>query len=311
MPQRTFLPSNDANLHPTARSRRSTLKATAALLALGSVLVGCGGDGDRKQITASGQEHLNDRKDVDVNEALSSLETEHSATISLAVYHHEEDKTFLHHANEWSYEASIVKVPIALTLLRRAVFEQRTLTEEEKALIEASINYSDNSSTTEIFRRIGTTGSGSDSEASSQSLNKTYELLGAMKTRSEGTWGNNQTWAEDYVKIMRFIVEDIHWITKTDAEYLLETMNPNDWSQLWGVGSQKDQTVFGKQVQQVSVKNGWIQDETGTWYVNSVGVIQTEDNTFSIALLSHGFNDVNIGYEVASTAMQAYFDHAG
>lgn len=88
-------------------------------------------------------------------------------------------------------------------------------------------------------------------------------------------------------------------------------MNPNDWSQLWGVGSQKGQTVFGKQVQQVSVKNGWIQDEAGTWYVNSIGVVQTEDNTFSIALLSHGFSDVNIGYEVASTAVQAYFDHAG
>lgn len=110
---------------------------------------------------------------------------------------------------------------------------------------------------------------------------------------------------------MRFIVEDIHWINKTDAEYLLETMDPHDWSQLWGVGSQKDQTAFGKQVQQVSVKNGWIQEETGTWYVNSVGVVRTEDNTFSIALLSHGFNDVNIGYEVASKAVQAYFDHAG
>lgn len=287
------------------------MRASAALLVLAPVLVACGGTDERKQITASGQEHLNDPKDVDINEALTRLETEHSATISLAVFDHNEEKTFLHHANEWSYEASIVKVPVALTLLRRAVFEERTLTEEEKALIEASISFSDNGSTSEIFRRIGTAGSGADSEASSESLNKTYELLGATMTRSEGTWGNNQTWAEDYVKIMRFIVEDIHWINKTDAEFLLEAMRPHDWSQLWGVGAQNNQTVFEKWVQQVSVKNGWIQDETGAWCVNSVGVVRTEDNTFSVALLSKGFADVNVGYEVATQAVQAYFDHAG
>lgn len=287
------------------------MRASAALLVLAPVLVACGGTDERKQITASGQEHLNDPKDVDINEALTRLETEHSATISLAVFDHNEEKTFLHHANEWSYEASIVKVPVALTLLRRAVFEERTLTEEEKALIEASISFSDNGSTSEIFRRIGTAGSGADSEASSESLNKTYELLGATMTRSEGTWGNNQTWAEDYVKIMRFIVEDIHWINKTDAEFLLEAMRPHDWSQLWGVGAKNNQTVFEKWVQQVSVKNGWIQDETGAWCVNSVGVVRTEDNTFSVALLSKGFADVNVGYEVATQAVQAYFDHAG
>lgn len=287
------------------------MRASAALLVLAPVLVACGDTEERKQITASGQEHLNDPKDVDINEALTRLETEHSATISLAVFDHNEEKTFLHHANEWSYEASIVKVPVALTLLRRAVFEERTLTEEEKALIEASISFSDNGSTSEIFRRIGTAGSGADSEASSESLNKTYELLGATMTRSEGTWGNNQTWAEDYVKIMRFIVEDIHWINKTDAEFLLEAMRPHDWSQLWGVGAQDNQTVFEKRVEQVSVKNGWIQDETGAWCVNSVGVVRTEDNTFSVALLSKGFADVNVGYEVATQAVQAYFDHAG
>lgn len=292
-------------------TRRHALTSLGALALLAPALAGCGVSKDRVQLTATGAEHTNEAHDVDINTALEELETEHGVTLSLAAYNHAEGKLFLHRGNEWTYEASVVKVPIALTLLRLAVFEQRTLTEEEKALIRGAISYSDNGSTAEIYRRFGAAGDAVDAEASAESLNKTYELLGAEMTRTEGTWGDNRTWAEDQVKIMRFIVEDIDWINHSDAEFLLEAMAPADWSQTWGVGAQENQEVFGEAVQQVSVKNGWIQETSGHWHVNSVGVVRTESNTFSLALLSKGFSDVNVGYEVASQAVQAYFDRAG
>ena len=185
----------------------------------------------------------------------------------------------------------------------------RELTDDEKALIEASITYSDNNATIESYRRFGS--DDGQSEASAESLNKTYELLGVTETRSTGTWGDNQTWAEDQVRIMRAIVDTVEWVNATDAQFLLEKMVPLGWSQTWGVGSQYGQTVLGEPVTDVSVKNGWIQEDTGEWHINSVGVVRTESTTYSIALLSKGFEGQQVGYEVASQAVQAYFDHAG
>lgn len=296
---------------PPALSRRKVCATVLSLAATAPMLASCGVAKERVQLTASGDQHTNTVDNADVNRSLSDLEAEHGVSISLAVYDHKEGELFLHRGDVWSYEASIVKVPIALTMLRRAVFEKRELDSTEKELVRASLSYSDNGSTTEIYRRIGASGATADGEASTQSLNKTYELLGAIKTRSQGTWGNNQTWAEDQVKIMRFIVEDIEWINDSDAEFVLDTMSPQDQSQTWGVGAQLNQEIQGSTVQQVAVKNGWLQDDSGAWHINSVGVVRTEDNTFSVAMLSKGFTDQNLGYEVASRAVQVYFDQAG
>lgn len=292
-----------------ATNRRQILQCIGLGLAGISMMSACGPDDEQIQPTATGGEHTNEPQDVDINVALNKLETTHGVTISLAVYNHSTNKIFLHRGDQWSYEASIVKVPISLTLLRLAAFEQRSLTEDEKALIEASITYSDNGATVEIYNRFGN-GDGT-LEASAESLNKTYELLGATQTRSAGTWGDNQTWAEDQVQIMRSIVDTVEWVNAPDAQYLLEKMVPLDWSQTWGVGALYGQTVLGAPVSDVSVKNGWIQEDTGAWHINSVGVARTESEIFSIALLSKGFADQTEGYDVASQAVQAYFDYVG
>ncbi|MDY6052181.1 MAG: serine hydrolase [Rothia sp. (in: high G+C Gram-positive bacteria)] len=290
-------------------SRRTMLAGTGLTLALSSLLVACGPAQERIQPTANGGKHTNEAQDVDINQVLSQLEAEHGITLSLAVYNHSADNLFLHRGDQWTYEASIVKVPISLTLLRLAAFEKRLLTDEEKALIEASITYSDNNATIEIYSRFGS--NKGESTASAESLNKTYELLGLTETRTAGNWGDNQTWAEDQVCIMRAIVDTVEWVNAADAQFLLEKMVPLDWSQAWGVGSQHGQLVAGEPVTDVSVKNGWIQEDTGAWHINSVGVVRTESSTYSIALLGKGFADQQVGYEVASQAVQAYFDHAG
>lgn len=289
--------------------RRTMLAGTGLTLALSTLLVACGPAEERIQPTATGDEHTNEAHEVDINQALDQLEADYGIALSLAVYNHTTGKLFLHKGDQWAYEASIVKVPISLTLLRLAAFEERELTDDEKALVEASITYSDNNATIESYRRFGS--DDGQSEASAESLNKTYELLGVTETRSTGTWGDNQTWAEDQVRIMRAIVDTVEWVNATDAQFLLEKMVPLDWSQTWGVGSQYGQTVLGEPVTDISVKNGWIQEDTGEWHINSVGVVRTESTTYSIALLSKGFKDQQVGYEVASQAVQAYFDHVG
>ncbi|WP_421083012.1 hypothetical protein [Rothia nasimurium] len=292
-------------------TRRTALKATGLGVLTLPVLAACSPSTTLgTQLTAAGEEHTNDSADHDINEALDALEVEHGITISLAVWDHASEKLFLHKGNEWTYEASIVKVPISLTLLRKTAFEQRPLTEDEKNLIEASITYSDNPSTSEIFRRIGSYDA-TDVAASSASINKTYELLGLANTQMGDTWGNNQAWAEDQLAIMRSIVDTVEWVNVSDAQFLLEKMIPLDWSQTWGIGSLHHAAPEGEEIFDISVKNGWIQDETGAWHINSVGVVRTDQVTYSIALLTKGHQDQQSGFDVASQAIQAYFNHKG
>ena len=52
-------------------------------------------------------------------------------------------------------EASLVKVPILLTLLRQATEEGRELTEEEEYLAALMIEYSDNDATTALYESVG------------------------------------------------------------------------------------------------------------------------------------------------------------
>ena len=140
------LPEMPSGAHASAPAlpRRTLLAGTGLTLALSTLLVACGPDKEQIQPTATGDEHTNEAHDTDINQALDQLEADHGITLSLAVYNHTTGKLFLHKGDQWTYEASIVKVPISLTLLRLAAFEQRELTDEEKALIEASITYSDN-----------------------------------------------------------------------------------------------------------------------------------------------------------------------
>lgn len=294
--------------HPHTGIRRRAVLTLAAGGMILPLLSACGGSG-RVQLNALGQEHANPRNQGDVNEALTELEQTTNSVISLAVYNHAKDSLFIHRGDAWTYEASIVKVPIALTLLRLAAFQQRELTDYERGLIQRSISYSDNDATIEIFGIFGSLdGSAPDSLKSAESLNKTYELLGVSQTRSEGTWGNNRTWAEDQVAAIRSIVNTVEWVNATDAQFLLESMTPMDASQTWGVGGQQGGQILGEDITEIVVKNGWLQDDTGTWHVNSVGMIRTHNNTYSIAALSKGFADQQKGYHTLTEAVHIFCD---
>lgn len=291
-------------------SRRALL--ASSLLATPVLLAACG-DPLRQQATADGQTHTNLADNTDITEALLTLQEENSITLSLAAYDHQADDLYIFQGDTWTYEASIVKVPIALTLLRLSAFQERTLTDQEKALITASLSYSDNGSTSEIFRIFGG-GEAYDPQTSldsTTSLNKTYELLGIEKTRAAGTWGDNQTWAQDQLLIMRAIVDQIDWVQPQDAAYLLGAMQPVDYSQNWGVGVMQGQQIQGEDVTQLAVKNGWIQEDTGAWHINSVGALSAGQKNFSLALLTKGAQDQEKGYDLASQAIQTYFDHLG
>ena len=140
-----------------------------------------------------------------------------------------------------------------------------------------------------------------------EALNTTYEKLSVRRTRSEGSWGDGQTWAQDQVQIMRGIADGVDWVEQEDMDWLRSLMTPNDSSQDWGGGAMDGETVDGHEVSDVSVKNGWIQEDTGAWHINSSAVVTAGKGRYSVAVVSKGFPDQATGQQAVSDAVRAYF----
>ena len=322
--------------------RRSALILGASALAGASALTACTTTGDqevREQDTVkrAQENHLKKSPREDRGEAVTQAFDEvvaryPGADFSVACFDHQTGRVIDYHPETWAYEASLVKVPIALSTMRLAEKAGDALTQQQRDLITRSITFSDNAATRILFIQLGRQGmslsdesdrseegakdSGQAQDAAQQEviqesadqLNRTYEMLGADRTRSDGTWGNNRTWALDQLQIIRGVVEGVDWVDPDDLEFLSRLMRPKDDSQQWGVGTMATEPVAGSEVMEVRVKNGWLPDVQGRWHVNSVGSVTLPERRCSLAVIAKGFADQQTGYAAVSEMVRAYFD---
>lgn len=153
-------------------------------------------------------------------------------SLSVAVYDYSTHEQYVFNPGFIGLEASMVKVPIALTLMRRALANHRTLTGEERERVTASLGVSENRSTRSIFSRFGDT----PAERAAQ-LNATYELLEINLTRAHEGWGGNNTCAHDQLCIAQAVYEGVPWVSQVDLEVLRNALEPRDQdTQGWGMG---------------------------------------------------------------------------
>ena len=108
-------------------------------------------------------------------------------------------------------------------------------------------------------------------------------------------------------QIIRTIIDGVDWVNADDMEFLSSTMTPEDSSQNWGVGVMIGDQVNGTDVLDVDVKNGWLPDEEGWWYINSMGAVILPEAAYSVAVAAKGFPDEQTGYDAASEMVRAYF----
>jgi len=208
-------------------------------------------------------------------ERFQAAMAEHAAatgrTFSVAVRDGGTGQTWTYESDRRYMEASIVKVSIVLTLIRQATEEGRGLTGDELHLAGLMIKESDNDATNELYTRIG----------GEVGLEETYQLLGMAGTEAGAGWGASLTTAEDQLKVVDAVVHGADWLDEDQRAYLLELMNSVEGSQYWGVPA-------GTHGAAVALKNGWLQDETGNWNVNSIGNVKEGSNEYSIAVLTNG-----------------------
>lgn len=232
---------------------------------------------------------------------LRSLAVEYGAgALGMATYNHATREFYEFNTEYRGFEASIVKVPIALSVMRHQFDRGEKLTEEQVSAIKASVGESDNASTSYLFEVLG-----EDTQQSSGFINQTYTQMGITVTRSDEGWGSNLTRPVDQVQIHRTIIDGIEWANPGDLEMLRETLKATDDSQSWGVGALDTKR---DDVQEVFCKNGWLPDTEGLWHLNTAGAVVTTAGTYSLCAMTSGFADQHRGEELTTAAIVAAVD---
>jgi beta-lactamase class A len=176
---------------------------------------------------------------------------------------------YLHSARRFD-SASVVKVTILGTLLRKALVQHRYLTNTEAAEATAMITRSDNGSATALWDELG-----------HGSLQHFLNLAGMRQTAldTDGYWGLTQITAHDQVLLLRLLLHRNLVLNLAARRYALSLMAQVIPSQRWGApaGAPAGLTVH--------VKNGWLPSVTHGWYVNSIGCF-TGRHRYTIVILS-------------------------
>ena len=204
-----------------------------------------------------------------LNQYADTLGTEFSA----ALYEASSGRSWYYNRGGTYLEASLVKVPILLTMLRQATDEERELTLEEEYLSVLMIEYSDNDATTTLYQSVG----GADE------LSQTYELLGVTDTSAAETWGANDTSVEDQLKIARALLEGVDWISSDLHAYAVDLMANVDDSQRWGISA-----GLYDDGAEIALKNGWLQDDDLAWNVGSAGFVRAGGSEYAVVVLTAG-----------------------
>ncbi|MCC9177352.1 serine hydrolase [Arthrobacter sp. zg-Y750] len=217
--------------------------------------------------------------------ALDQLAEERDADISVAVLDNGTGESWSYNPEARYLEASLVKVPILLTLVREASEEQRSFTEEEEALAVQMIEYSDNDATTALYGMLG----------GRPELNRTYELIGVRDTEAGETWGATETSVEDQLRIIRTAACGADWLDPDLLAFAVSLMENVCPEQSWGVSAGTDEA-------QVALKNGWLQDDDAVWNVGSAGIVRGWDKDYSIVVLSSRNSTLDAGIDVVEGA---------
>jgi beta-lactamase class A len=167
--------------------------------------------------------------------------------------------------------ASIVKVQVMATVMRRAQERGRELTAWERSKIEPMIRVSDNAATSELWEYVG----------EGREVARVDRLMGLTATAVSMTdsWGLTVTTAPDNVTLMNRFAYANPVLSDRNRAYGLMLMDTITPSQDWGVSA-------GPPAGTVQLKNGWL-PRTDGWHVNSIGFSSSGPTPYSVAILTH------------------------
>ena len=195
-----------------------------------------------------------------------------TSSVSVAVYDRRTGATYAYRGDTAYDTASIVKVQVLATLLRRATVRHQPLSPAERDLASRMIRTSDNAATTQLWNAVG----GANAVgAVDRALGMTHTVPG-----SGGYWGLTRTTATDQIVLLRQIAYGSRLLSSSDRAYMRSLMGSVVPAQRWGVSGGVPAGVT------VELKNGWLPRRTHGWRINSIGHVTGQGRDYVIAILS-------------------------
>jgi beta-lactamase class A len=162
--------------------------------------------------------------------------------------------------------ASIIKVTVVGTLLRRAQEEGRGLTATEQNQARLAITESNNDTTTAMYNSLG-----------NARIQAFMNAVGMTDTQTGTCWGCYRTSSSDQVNLLQALSNDNPVLTPDRKAYLLGLMAQVVASQRWGTPAGAPSTAT------VHVKNGWF---PSGGQVNSIGLFDGNGHDYMMTVLT-------------------------
>jgi len=215
--------------------------------------------------------------------------------VDIAVYDHASGAT-AHYTNVAARTFSTAST-MKLSILEALLLQDQDngisgLTDTQLASAEPMIENSNNDAATTLVVDAG----------GSSGMNSFFASIGATSSTMGDHWGLTQTTALDQLKV----VGQLAYPTKlnadaiTAANYLLDRVETD---QRWGVSAGVPEGVT------VRLKNGWLQDDDGSWIINSIGYVRGNGQDYTIAVYTDQNATEPVGIatiELLSTATWNY-----
>jgi beta-lactamase class A len=174
---------------------------------------------------------------------------------------------------------STVKVPILLTVLDRAVRQQRRVSAWEQAKISSMIRVSDNNAASALLANVG----------GARAVQSYLRRIGINQTYiNPYHWGLSTTTAQDMARLMAKL-GTCSILEPRLCTYALSMMRSVVSSQRWGISAG---VPAGSSV---AIKNGWYPASSG-WGINSIGFVTNGHKRYAIAIYTS--NDPSMGYGI-------------
>ena len=167
--------------------------------------------------------------------------------------------------------ASIVKVSILGALLQKTQSGETSLTQSDQYLATDMITQSSNDAATSILNnRLG----------GYAGLQPFFDSIGmSHSTVDTWAWGITQTTAADQVTLLKNIFYPSTFFTDDSRNYMQSLMGEVGEDQNWGISAGAEK---------FAIKNGWLNNDDGTWTINSIGRVSSSTNAdgYVIAVLT-------------------------
>ena len=180
--------------------------------------------------------------------------------------------------NEPFYTASLSKLVVIVDVLDRRRFEGLTVSDVDLALIRRALGPSDDSAMSALWDRF-------DGTSAVGRVRERLELQGTSAPRRTGEWGEVEVTAADYVRIWRYILDEM---PAEDRDLLIGAMDAappvarDGFDQSFGLLSP---AVRGPDGPGAVAKQGWMCCFSGQYYLHSAGVVGA-DKRFLVTLLT-------------------------